>query len=41
MDADVGTFGGGEAGEDAVVEGDEGVEEGGAGPGVEGVVAAC
>ena len=38
VDADVGAFGGGEAGEDAVVEVDEGAEEGGAGPGVAGVV---
>ena len=45
VDADVGAFGGGEAGQDAVVEVDEGLEEGGAGPGVAGVVfwrrAAC
>ena len=45
MDADVGALGGGEAGQDAVVEVDEGLEEGGAGPGVAGVVlgreAAC
>ena len=38
VDADVGALGGGEAGQDAVVEVDEGLEEGGAGPGVAGVV---
>ena len=45
VDADVGALGGGEAGQDAVVEVDEGLEEGGAGAGVAGVVfggeAAC
>ena len=41
VDADVGAVGGAEAGEDEVVEVDEGVEEGGAGPGVTGVVTAC
>lgn len=42
VDADVCTLGGGGAGQDAVVEVDEGLEEGGAGPGVAGVVfAAC
>ncbi len=45
VDADVCALRGCEAGEDAVVEVDKGVEEGGAGPGVAGVVfggqAAC
>lgn len=45
VDADVGALGGGEAGQDAVVEVEEGLGEGGAGPGVAGVVlggeAAC
>ena len=41
VDANVGAFEGGEAGENEVVEGDEGLEEGGAGPGVAGVVLGC
>ena len=38
VDADFGALGRGKAGQDAVVEVDEGLEEGGAGPGVVGVV---
>lgn len=38
VDADVGAFGGGEAGQDAVVEVGEGAEQRDAGPGVAGVV---
>lgn len=41
MDADVGALRSGEAGQDAVVEVDEGLEQGGAGPGVAGVVFGC
>lgn len=41
VDADVGALGSGEAGQDAVVEVDEGLEQGGAGPRVAGVVLGC
>lgn len=41
VDANVRALVGGEAGQDAVVEVDEGLEEGGASPGVAGVVFGC
>lgn len=41
MDANVLALLGGEAGEDAIVEVDEGLQKGGAGPGVTGVLLRC